>query len=125
MREVTSVAKALGDPNRLRVLAALRDREMCVCQIAELLELAPSTVSKHMSVLRQADLVDSRKDGRWVYYRRAGAGSPAAARSALRWVDASLQGDTSLQADEKRLRKILKIPVERLCSRFGRSPGNG
>ncbi len=120
MRVLTSVAKALGDTNRLRILAALRGRELCVCQIAELLELAPSTVSKHMSILRQAYLVDSRKDGRWVYYRRAGRDAPAAARSAARWADASLQGDPALQADNAKLMKILEKPVAEICSRFGR-----
>jgi DNA-binding transcriptional ArsR family regulator len=63
------VTKALSDPNRVRAFMALRNGELCVCQIIELLALAPSTVSKHMSILKQAGLVDSRKDSRWVYYR--------------------------------------------------------
>jgi len=69
-----TIVKALADENRLRVLCALRDREVCVCEITALLKLAPSTVSKHMAVLRQAHLVEGRKDGRWMYYRLAGAG---------------------------------------------------
>jgi ArsR family transcriptional regulator len=121
VRELTFVAKALGDPNRLRILAALRGRELCLCQIAGLLELAPSTVSKHMSVLRQAYLVDSRRDGRWVYYRRAGSDAPDAARSAASWVDAALQGNPALQADHEKLQKILETPAVELCRRFGRA----
>ena len=67
---VISTAKALSDAHRVRVLAALRDRrELCVCQITELLGLATATVSRHMSLLQAAQLVDSRKEGRWVYYR--------------------------------------------------------
>ena len=45
--------------------------ELCACQITELFGLAPSTMSKHLSILYQAGLVDSRKEGRWIYFRVA------------------------------------------------------
>ena len=66
MYEFMNMTKALSDQNRIRVLMALRKRELCVCQIIELLGLAPSTVSKHMSILRHARLVESRKEGIWI-----------------------------------------------------------
>jgi len=69
MREFMAIAKALADESRTRVLMFLRGGELCVCQIVEMLGLAPSTVSKHMAILHQARLVESRKDGRWTYYR--------------------------------------------------------
>ena len=119
MRDFIVAAKALADHNRARILVALLDRELCVCQLTELLELAPSTISKHMSILRQAYLVDSRKDGRWVYYRRAKGDLPPAVQAALEWVDGSLVGDPALGADRQRLEKILKIPLEKLCSSNG------
>jgi DNA-binding transcriptional ArsR family regulator len=115
MREFVDVAKALSDPNRVRVLLALRGRELCVCQIAELLELAASTVSKHMSVLRQAYLVDNRKAGRWAYYRRAESNAPERVQAALRWLDDSLDGNGRVAEDAERLQSILRIPVEDLC----------
>ncbi len=108
-------AKALADPSRVRVLCALRENELCVCQIVELLGLATSTVSKHMSILRQAGLVESRKEGRWVYYRRPDAGVPAVTRSALAWCDASLSGTPTLSADEAHLKIILLTPLQELC----------
>ncbi|MBW2408107.1 MAG: winged helix-turn-helix transcriptional regulator, partial [Deltaproteobacteria bacterium] len=49
-----AITRALSDQNRVRALMALKDRELCVCQIIELLDLAPSTVSKHMSILANA-----------------------------------------------------------------------
>jgi DNA-binding transcriptional ArsR family regulator len=115
LRELVDVAKALSDPSRVRVLLALKGRELCVCQLVELLGLAASTVSKHMAVLRQAYLVDNRKDGRWAYYRRAGRHAPERVRSALRWLDRSLGEDRVLHEDAKRLEEILRIPVEELC----------
>ncbi len=64
-----SVIRALGDENRLRILMALRHRPLCVCEITTLLGLAASTTSKHLFILRQARLIESIKNGRWVYYR--------------------------------------------------------
>jgi len=115
MREFVDIAKALSDPGRVRILLALKGRELCVCQLVEFLGLAASTVSKHMAVLRQARLVDYRKDGRWTYYRRAGREAPKRARDALRWLDTSATDDSGVSEDAKRLEAILKIPVEELC----------
>lgn len=116
MRELVDVAKALSDPSRVRILCALKGRELCVCQVVELLGLAPSTVSKHMSVLRRAYLVDYRKSGRWAYYRRSGRDAPRRAQSALRWLDGSVEHDPRILDDARRLDAILEIPVEKLCS---------
>ncbi len=73
MREFLAVMNALSDPSRLRLYLSLQGRELCVCNLVDFIGLADSTVSKHMSVLRQAGLVESRKKGRWVYYRLAEA----------------------------------------------------
>jgi len=115
--EFLNITKALAEENRLRILMALDVEELCVCQIVELLELAPSTVSKHMSVLRQARLVDSRKDGRWTYYRLADGGAPAEVHGAIVWVNISLASNDRIRADATRLEEILKIDREILCSR--------
>jgi ArsR family transcriptional regulator len=121
MLEFMNITKALADENRVRALLALEVQELCVCQLIELLELAPSTVSKHMSVLRQARLVDGRKDGRWMYYRIAGAGSPAEVKEAIAWVKKSLSGNRRICKDAKRLNEILKIDREVLCRQKARS----
>ena len=68
MREVLAITNALADESRVRALMALTGGQLCVCQIAELLQLAPSTVSKHLYILRQGGLVESRKKGRWIFY---------------------------------------------------------
>ena len=60
MREFMKITKALADENRVRALLALRRGELCVCQITELFGLTASTVSKQLSILYQAGLVDSR-----------------------------------------------------------------
>jgi len=115
MRDFMAITKALADENRLRLLLALRRKELCVCQLIELVRLAPSTVSKHMSILKPARLVDSRKDGRWRYYRLAGAQAPSAVRQAIQWVSGSLEADPQMAADGQRLVDILKLDPQELC----------
>lgn len=121
MREVIAVTKALADRNRMRALLALRQRELCVCQLIELLDLAPSTVSKHMSVLHQARLVESRKEGRWVHYRLAGEDAPAEATEAIEWIFRSLSGDPDIRRDAERLEDIVKMDPEKLCREQSRA----
>ncbi|MFH2052127.1 MAG: metalloregulator ArsR/SmtB family transcription factor [bacterium] len=115
MEEFVDVAKALSDSGRVRIFCALRGGELCVCQITELLGLATSTVSKHMAILRRAHLVESRKDGRWVYYRRAAGSLSPAAVGATSWCDAALGRDPALKEDAARLKKIICTPLEDLC----------
>lgn len=116
MRDFMAVTKALADENRVRVLLALRQGELCVCQIVELLGLATSTISKHMSILRQAYLVDSRKDGRWVYYRLAVDDSPLAVRQATRVTTALLADDPQILSDERQLEEIRCRDPHDLCT---------
>lgn len=115
MWDFMSITKALADENRVRMLLALRDRELCLCQIVELVVLAPSTASKHMSILRQARLVEGRKSGRWMYYRLAGKDAPEAAQQALAWVMESLASDPRVVRDAKRLQEILQLDAQSLC----------
>jgi DNA-binding transcriptional ArsR family regulator len=111
------ITKALADENRIRALLALAGRELCVCQIIEVLELAPSTVSKHMSILRQARLVEGRKNGRWMYYRLAGNEAPPEIKEAIAWVCKSLSHNAKIKQDATRLKEILKIDPEVLCKK--------
>ena len=67
MFDFMNITEALADENRVRILMALDQRELCVCQIIDLLQLSPSTVSKHLSILRNARLINSRKAGRWIF----------------------------------------------------------
>lgn len=117
MRDFMAITKALADESRVRLLMALREREICVCQLIELVQLAPSTVSKHMSILKQARLVDSRKEGRWIYYRLADSKSSAAVRRAIRWVGESLADDEQLTADVRELERILQLDPSKLCEK--------
>ncbi len=60
--------KALGDPTRTRIVFALSREELCVCDLAALLDVTPSAVSHQLRVLRNMKLVRYRKDGKMAYY---------------------------------------------------------
>ncbi|MBU2494789.1 MAG: metalloregulator ArsR/SmtB family transcription factor [Bacteroidetes bacterium] len=68
MLDKTKIFKALSDPNRLRILKALQTRVLCVCEIRELLDLANSTVSQHLKILKESGFIVEQKEGKWVNY---------------------------------------------------------
>ena len=110
MFELMNIVKALADENRVRILMALRDGELCVCQITGLLDLAPSSTSRHLSILRQARLIEGSKRGKWVYYslpKEAGHDLAGIAAGAVHWLEASLALDAGVEADAKRIAQIL------------------
>lgn len=115
--ELIAITKALSDPNRVRIILALEQGELCVCQITELFGFAPSTVSKHLSVLHQAGLILSRKTERWVYYRLADKSAPTVVREALAWVQNSIAEAEEAKEDAKTLKKILATDLAEICRR--------
>jgi len=115
MRDIITITKAISDETRLRVLMALSGGELCVCQIVELIGLAPSTVSKHLHLLYNARLVEARKDGRWVYYRLAGKDAPLNARQCIKWLRSSLKDSGRVVGDAKRLKKMAAPDTSGRC----------
>lgn len=118
MWDMLDALKALADENRLRILYALRDGELCVCQVIALLELAPSTVSRHLSVLRSARWVESRKNGRWMYYRLSQEFRVPSAGKVLGLLFKDMEQAASMSADRKRIQKIRSEDMEALCKRL-------
>lgn len=69
--DLAELFKVFGDSTRVRILWALDSSEMCVCDIAYLLNMTQSAISHQLRVLKQAELVKSRRDGKIVYYSLA------------------------------------------------------
>lgn len=112
MEKTLNITKALADGNRLRVIMALTDHdELCVCQITEILGHTTATVSRHMSVLQNAGLVRSRKDGRWVYYRL----SETFPRRLLTWLHEAAGNANEILQDKENLRTIISKGLDALC----------
>ena len=113
MRKIILIAKAITDKNRIRALMARRRQSFCVCQIVDLIGLAPSTISKHLSVLYHAGLVSTEKKGRWVYYSRINENEDPLTRQTLQLLDAELAQNEEILADETAISKVLKkLPGE-------------
>ena len=68
MKEVAKLFKALSDETRLRILRLLLKGELCICELMEVLQLPQSNISRHMAYLKNAGLVDDRREAVWVYY---------------------------------------------------------
>jgi ArsR family transcriptional regulator len=115
MQDILAITKALADENRLRALMMLRDQELCACQVIEILGLAPSTVSKHMTILRQAGLVQARKEGRWMYFCLPQGSVAKAVKEALSFIKANLTSSVQIRRDDKKLQKVLSVDRESLC----------
>jgi ArsR family transcriptional regulator len=96
MKKFIRVMKALSDPNRVRVLKLLQAGELCVCEIQKLLELAQSTVSKHMKILEDAGLVDRRRQGTWILYSLADGSESEYAAAMLKELQDWLDDDEEL-----------------------------
>jgi ArsR family transcriptional regulator len=118
MDNFIAITKALSDPHRVRALLALRRGELCVCQIIELLGLAPSTISKHMSILKQAGLVVSRKDSRWVYYRLTeDTNREQGVRKVVNLTVSLLERDERTLRDDVKMAEITSEGLDTLCKR--------
>ena len=104
---LTGVHAALADATRLRILALLRDGEICVCHIHASLDVPQPTASRHLAYLRKAGLVDARRDGSWMHYRLMPIANPvvaavvAAALHALTHTAASVTDERRLHVARK------------------------
>jgi DNA-binding transcriptional ArsR family regulator len=109
------VAKAVADPSRARILKLLENGELCVCQITAVLDLAAATVSKHLALLKTAGLLQQRREGKWVYYRRAERELNPYAPPFLALVGAALVDDPTVAEDRRLLASVNAVPIQDLC----------
>ena len=105
-RDTVKLFKALSDPNRIRIVKMLEAGELCVCEVREVLDLSNSTVSKHLSILRDADLILDAKDGKWVNYRLNERSKNSFVQSQLDLVKRTFSDDEQVLSDRKKLQKV-------------------
>jgi DNA-binding transcriptional ArsR family regulator len=115
MRDLELALKAAGDPTRTRILKLLAGGGLCVCQVQAVLGLAPSTVSKHLAILKTARLVDGRRDGKWIEYVLIAEERNPYAKAVLAMLRGALDRDPIVVADRKRLREVKSVPLDELC----------
>lgn len=111
--DAVSFARMLGDSTRLRALSLmLAEGELCVCELVWAMRLVQPKISRHLALLREAGIVDDRRDGTWVHYRVA-ASLPGWARRALESLQDGVQGRAPYADDHARLLRMPDRPGSR------------
>ena len=113
VRELMAIARTLGDPTRIRVMAALRNGELCVCELVDALEISQSSLSSHLQICREVGVVTTRKESRWIYYSLSARYEPL-----IETIFSELQTlgrDEQLRRDARRLKKRLQMRVGDRC----------
>ena len=103
--------QALGDKTRLRLLNLMGDQEICVCYFVEILAQGQPKISRHLAYLRNAGIVQARREGKWMHYRIVmppNTGAVQVLRQTLAW----LSEDRAMQADRMRLAKACCAPAK-------------
>lgn len=114
MKEYAEIFRVLGDETRLRILHLLltTEKELCVCELTDSLEVSEYNVSRHLKILKYAGLVNDRKEGRWVYFSVPKDKNPfkETLLKSISYIPQSL-----LAKDQMELKKRLKIRVKGVC----------
>jgi len=113
VRELMAIARTLGDPTRIRVMAALRNGELCVCELVDALDISQSSLSSHLQICREVGVVTTRKESRWIYYSLSARYEPL-----IETIFSELQTlgrDEQLRRDARRLKKRLQMRVGDRC----------
>ena len=101
MKQAVKIFKALGDPTRLRIVKLLENGELCVCQLTAALGMGQSRISRHLSILKQAGLIEDRRVGKWVHYRPCCADAARLVCACF----AGLDGDAAVKTDRRAVKK--------------------
>jgi ArsR family transcriptional regulator len=113
MERLVALARVLCDTTRIRIVAALRNGELCVCELVDALDIGQSSLSSHLQTCREAGVLTTRKESRWIYYSLS-----SLHRRLIEKIFSELQTtDTSeqLRQDARRLRKRLQMREAGRC----------
>ncbi len=111
MEKVVRIFKALGDKSRLRIVKMLQQRPLCVCEITAVLELATSTVSKHLSLLKDAEIIADRKEGKWVEYHLNTGSNNFFIAGLMPLISYWLNDDEQVKSDLEKLKSTNRITL--------------
>lgn len=105
LNQQEKIFKALSDSSRIRIIKMLQKKSLCVCEIKDVLNLATSTVSKHLSILREAGLIVDWKDGKWINYK-INPEPEHLVSNALLYVQMQIEDDETIKNDRKKINVV-------------------
>jgi ArsR family transcriptional regulator len=109
VRDLIKVFKALSDETRIRILKLLLERECCVCEVMQALDISQTRASRNLGLLQDAGFVRSRRDGLWVVYSIDEEGAARYSTSLLDILRKSLDGNDIIVEDRKRLKQAVRV----------------
>ncbi|MDY6862146.1 MAG: metalloregulator ArsR/SmtB family transcription factor [Thermodesulfobacteriota bacterium] len=115
MRSLQSIFKALSNETRIRILKLISQRELCVCELMQVLDMTQSRISRHVNLLKQAGLVKDRRDGKWVYYSIDAKSFNPYAKDILGLFYGWLNNDKVVKMDLKNLSKAKRLSETNIC----------
>ncbi len=111
MRDLVCVFKAVADKNRMRILKMLEKKDMCVCELAAVLEIKQPSVSKHLSILKTAGLIQDKRNSQWIDYslcsEKINKYSPVIQAAIKNW----LNDDPVVKSDRQKSKKLCRQEV--------------
>lgn len=114
IKNIEKIIKALADKNRLRMVYLLNEKQdLCVCEITDIIGLSQPTISSHLRLLENADLIESDKDGLWVNYN-INSRSGLFSRKLVEMICKDLRKDKQIISD---LKKLKAIDRDKICGR--------
>ena len=115
MKKIANIFKALSDDTRLRVIKLLQERELCVCELMQVLDMSQPRISRHMSVLKNAGLVEDRREGKWVHYSLRKETQEKEIKILLDSMVVIANDDAVVKADQKKLKKAVRLGEIKTC----------
>lgn len=111
IKEKAKIFKVLSDPGRLRILKMLQTKHLCVCEMTNVLNLATSTVSKHLSVLRDNGFIIEEKEGKWVNFKINPTPKDKRISAILSSLDFWIEDEEIIISDKEKVKKVDRYDV--------------
>ena len=109
MREFVETFKALSDETRMRILKLLLERECCVCEVMQALDISQSRASRNLGILQRAGFIKAKRDGLWVVYSIDKKGMADYSGALVEVLRGSLNQDETISLDRKRLKQAVRV----------------
>ncbi|MBE9482258.1 MAG: winged helix-turn-helix transcriptional regulator [Chloroflexi bacterium] len=114
MRNLTKTINALSDETRLRILRVLLEKECCVCEIIQALDISQSRASRNLGILREAGLLRARRDGAWIVYSVDKEGMQEYLSDMVKAIRKALEGNQVVALDLERLKTAARVGPSRV-----------
>ena len=114
MNDVVLLGKALSDPTRVRIIYALLQSDLCVCEMVDALEMGQSTLSSHLQTIRQAGIVETSRRHKMVSYALTADALPLL-EAVIGPSRSALEADRRVSRDRERVRERIKLRKNDVC----------